>query len=524
MSNAKLPTHGYISSILGDYSPQFLHHPNKLALIWENGSRTYGELRDRVLRLAGALRGMGLETGDRVGTILFNRGETFELYFACAFAGLTLVPISFRLTASEISSIVNDCQPKVIFTEPGPGETLAQAMPSIAFSPKVVRLETSTEGAEFNELATKSVRIATPIHNDIQMILYTSGSTGRPKGAAMRSLAVMWCALQQVSQFRHFDANSVMLINAPMFNTAAMNESSIPTFLVGGTVAIMPSRGWTAQRFVEYINRWRVTHTLTFPSMLREMCQLDNDSPLSIDTMRYWYTGGENCPPALMSEVRQRWPHVNLAISYGSTESGMVTYVEDDDIDQHPGSVGRITPGQSLRLLDGEGKDVAPGEVGEVWTAGPSVLTNYWNAPQLDAEAVRDGWLKIGDLARMDEEGWIYIVGRTKDLIISKGQNIYPAEIENVLRQHPAVMDVAVVGIPDAEFGEAVCACVILRKGASASKETLLEFTLKTLASYKKPRHMVFLESFPIRNTTKVDKAELARMSAALLATKTVEA
>jgi fatty-acyl-CoA synthase len=195
----------------------------------------------------------------------------------------------------------------------------------------------------------------------------------------------------------------------------------------------------------------------------------------------------------------------------------MVTLIEDEDLELHAGSVGRIAPGQSLRLLDSNGRDVPVGEVGEVWTAGPAVMRNYWNAPQLDAETVHDGWLKIGDLARMDENGWIYIVGRTKDLIISKGQNIYPAEIENVVRQHPAVAEVAVVGVPDAEYGEAVCACVVLRKAQSASKEDILSFTLTKLASYKKPRHMLFIDSIPVRNASKVDKAALAKTAAGLL-------
>ena len=524
MLDSNLSALGCVSSILGDFGPQALQRPDKPALVWEHGSRTYGELRDRALRLAAALRAMGLETGDRVATLLLNRGEIFEIYFACAYAGLTFVPVSFRLTHPEIASILNDCQAKVVLTEPELAVTLDAALPLLARRPRVVLLATDRGGDMFETLATATAPLATPIANDVQMILYTSGTTGRPKGVAMRSLAIAWCAMQQVTQFRHLDHDAVMMLNAPMFNTAAMNESSIPTFFVGGTVAIMPSRGWSAKRLADFIERWRVTHVLMFPSMFRELIQADNDARLPLDKVRWWYTGGENCPPALMAEVRRRWPHIKLTISYGSTESGMATLIEGDDIEKHPGSVGRVTPGQSIRLLDAEGRDVPTGEIGEVWTAGPSVMTHYWEAPQLDAETVRNGWLKIGDLARMDEDGWIYIVGRTKDLIISKGQNIYPAEIENALRQHPAVLDVAVVGVPDAEFGEAACACVMLRKGMTAGSEEILAFALERLASYKKPRHMFFLEDFPRRNATKIDKAELARTCALKLADRTVGA
>ncbi|TGP18198.1 MULTISPECIES: AMP-binding protein [unclassified Mesorhizobium] len=518
MVSSNLSALGCVSSILGDYGPQALQQPDKVALVWENGSRTYAQLRERALRLAAALRGMGLQTGDRVATLLFNRGETFELYFACAYAGLTFVPVSFRLTSPEIASILNDCEAAVVFTEPDLMATLESALPSLDRQPRIVMLENVAGGAEFERLATTIAPIGAPIPNDVHMILYTSGTTGRPKGVAMRSQAIVWCAMQQVTQFRGLDHSSVMLLNAPMFNTAAMNESSVPTFFVGGTVAIMPSRGWSAGRLIDFIGRWRVTHVLMFPSMFRDLIAADNDERVPLDTMSWWYTGGENCPPALMAEVRRRWPHISLTISYGSTESGMATLIEGDDIERHPGSVGRVVPGQSIRLLDPDGAEVPVGEVGEVWTAGPSVMRNYWQSPQLDADTVRDGWLKIGDLARMDEGGWIYIVGRTKDLIISKGQNIYPAEIENALRQHPAVLDVAVVGVPDPEFGEAVCACVILRKGELAGKDEILGFALQRLASYKKPRHMFFMETFPVRNATKIDKAELARICATMLA------
>lgn len=507
-----LPLGWTVSSILGDFGAQAFHDPKKTALIWEQRSLTYGELRDRALRLASAIRSIGLKTGDRVATLLFNRGEIFELYFACAYAGLTIVPISFRLTASEISSILNDCQAKIIFTEPELEKTLSTALPTVDYQPRVFPLRTDESGVEYEALVTESPALKIPVANSVQMILYTSGTTGSPKGVAMRSTAIVWCAMQQITQFRGLGQDSVMLLNAPIYNTAAVNESSIPTFFAGGTVAIMPSRGWSAERLGEFIERWQVTHTLIFPSMFRNMIEADEQKRLPLGSVRWWYTGGENCPPALMAEVRRRWPHIHLTISYGSTESGMATLIEGDDIEKFPGSVGRCVPGQTLRLLDSQGHDVPIGEVGEVWTAGPSVMRNYWNAPHLDLETVQNGWLKIGDLARMDTHGHYYIVGRSKDLIISKGQNIYPAEIENVIRQHPSVSDVAVVGIPDPEFGEAVCAAMILRKENARHESEIMEFLLTKLASYKKPRHMFFLSSLPTKNGTKVDKKELSRI------------
>ena len=518
MLNNTVSTLGWtVSSILGDSGPQALHAPEKLALVWDTGTRTYEQLRKRALALASTFRDMGLVTGDRVASLLFNRGEIFELYFACAYAGLVFVPISFRLTASEIISIVEDSDAQIVFVETELSTVLREAVKDASVKPQIVTLDADAGGEEYEAFAAGDAPLSSPIAHDIQMILYTSGTTGKPKGVVMRSLAIMWCAMQQVAQFR-ITRDTVMLLNAPMYNTAAMNESSIPTFLMGGTVAIMPSRGWSAERLAETIAKWSVTHALIFPSMFRNMIESDDQSALPLSSMKWWYTGGENCPPALIAEVRRRWSDIHLAISYGSTESGLPTLIEGDDIELHPGSVGRCVPGQSIRLLDGDRKDVPIGSVGDVWTAGPSVMSNYWNAPQLDAETVQDGWLKIGDLATMDEDGWIRIVGRSKDLIISKGQNIYPAEIENVIRQHPAVIDVAVVGLPDEEFTEVVCAAIVARKDVAASKEDIMSFLLTNLASYKKPRHILFMDSFPIRNATKVDKKELARICSDLLA------
>ncbi|MEZ5924664.1 MAG: AMP-binding protein [Hyphomicrobiaceae bacterium] len=487
--------------------------PDQIALLWEGGQRTYSELRDTALRLAAALQARGLAEGDRVASFLMNRGETFELYFACAFAGLTFVPISFRLTVAEVALILADCTPGIILTDSAHRSLIDEAVERAVPGTPVLSLETNATGRDYATLIASAAPLPVGERRTtaVQLILYTSGTTGRPKGVAMRHGNILWCAFQQVTFMRGLSARSVMLIVGPLYNTAGINESSIPTFLVGGTVAILPSTGWTPERFGQFVERFQATHCLLFPSMMQPILDADAKSPLPLDSLHYVYTGGENCPPAVMAAWRRRFPDKHLCVSYGSTESGFPTVIEDEEIEQFPGSVGRTTPGQSVRILSAEGKQVRPGEIGEVWTAGPAVISSYWNAPEIDAVTIRDGWLKMGDLGRMNEDGHLYIVGRVKDMIISKGQNIYPAEVENALRAHPGLSDVAVVGVPDDEFGEAVCAAVICREGQTLDPDEIIAFSRQTLASYKKPRHVVFLDVFPRGLSGKVKKDEVTK-------------
>lgn len=502
-----------LSTLLGETSLSAAAMPDRLALVWEDGQRSYAELRENALRLAAALRARGLSDGDRVATFLMNRGETFELYFACAYAGLTLVPISFRLTAAEVAHILCDSTPKIILTDTAHRGLIDEAVARAVPGTPVLILETHAPGPDYEALIASASPLPPAAHRTtpVQLILYTSGTTGRPKGVPLTHMNILWAAFQQVGMFRGINADAVMLIVGPMYNTAGINESSIPTLLVGGTVAILPSTGWTPERFGQFAGRFRATHALLFPSMMQPILDADERSPLPLESLRYVYTGGENCPPALMAAWRRRFPDKRLAVAYGSTESGFPTIIEDEEMERYPGSVGRVVFGQSVRIVSAEGQVLGPGEIGEVWTSGPGVISNYWSAPEIDAVTIRDGWLKMGDLGRMNADGHLYIVGRTKDMIISKGQNIYPGEVENALRGHPGLSDVTVVGVPDREFGEAVCAAVIPREGAKLDPDEIIAFTRQTLASYKKPRHVVVLDVFPRGLSGKVKKDEVAK-------------
>ncbi len=497
-----------VAWILGQPGFPAAARDSHVALLWEGHELSYGDLRSRAQQLATGLRELGLSEGDRVASMLYNRGEVFELYFACAYAGLTFVPINFRMAPSELAAILTDCQAKVLFTSKEIEGTCAAAMHSMPASPRTVVLEDEDPGREYGNL------LGTPIeqsrHTAVQLILYTSGTTGSPKGVPFTHSGVLWNAFEESALCR-IDDRTRMLITAPLYNTAGINEFSIPTLFSGGTVAIMPSRGWSADRMSDHIHKWQIDHCLIFPSMMAPMLEADDRAKLPIGRLRHVLTGGENCPPRLLADFQKRWPAVNVIVGYGSTECGLVSAIEGEEIGRRPGSVGRVVPGHRVEIRGADGKPVTMGEIGEVWVASPAAINGYWEAPELSADVIRDGWVRSGDLARVDLEGFLYIEGRTKDLVISKGQNIYPAEVENALMRIDDIIDAAVIGLPDEEYGEAVCAVVVLDRTSRLTEQDILDQLRGEIASYKRPRRVLFRDQLPRNATQKVLKTELRR-------------
>ncbi len=485
--------------------------PDHAALIWGSETRTYAELRTRSLALAGSLRERGAMPGDVVGAHLLNRGETFELYFACAYAGLTFVPVSWRLGQRELGMILSDCKPRLLFSQPAVADAIRG--PASELGIELVMLEDETSGQEYERLASGRALAGPFARAETQLILYTSGTTGRPKGVSMAHMNILWFAFQQAVRYGKMDTEMVMLIISPTFNTAGINEQSIPTFLVGGTVVMFPSRGWSAEGMSEYIDRYAVTHSVCYPSMLEPFLDADSRLQIGFKSIKFFLTGGENVPPATLSRFRKRWSHLNIIVGFGGTENGCPTTIQDDEIDRHASSVGRITMGITMRIQDAAGNPLPQGEVGEIWVAGPSVVSGYWNAPELTASVTSDGWMNTGDLGFLDPDGYLYLRGRSRDLIISKGQNIYPAEIENVLSENDDLLEFTVVGVPDEEFGEVVCAVVVAKPDRALAADDVIDFVRARLASYKKPRHVVFVDKIPRNPGQKVLKKETAELA-----------
>jgi acyl-CoA synthetase (AMP-forming)/AMP-acid ligase II len=485
------------------------------AVRWADRFLTYGELKDRALRLAGAIRASGVQPGDRIATYLLNRGEIFDLYFAGAYAGVTVVPISFRFTAAEVARVLVDCDARWLFSQESLAPQARQAAEAASLSRLTILCE-GDEGSSYEELLAAEPTAGPYYTHDPHLILFSSGTTGQPKGARLGHLAILWYAMQQATIYPHYGPEMTLLVTGPLFNTGGINDLTIATFAVGGTVSILPSHNWSAARMAEHITRWQVTHAIVFPSMMGPMLEADGRGEcLDCDSLRLVVTGGETCPEATVRRFRERWQEVTLAIGYGATELGLATLIVGDDIGARPGSVGRAVAGSTIRIAGPDGTEVPTGQVGEVWMAGPSAFSGYHNAFELTSATLRDDWVVSGDLGHLDEDGFLYLDGRAKDMIISGGQNIYPAEIEHVLSEYDALAECAVVGVPDKRWGEAVCAVVVQRPGHSVSARQVIEYVAERIGSYKKPTHVVFVDHLPRSALGKVSKQEIREELAA---------
>jgi fatty-acyl-CoA synthase len=483
--------------------------PTRVAVRWDSGELTYAELKDRALRIGQAFTDRGLRRGDVVAVLVRNRPEVLEILFACAYAGLTLVPINFRFAPEEVRLVLDDCRPKLLVTE----DRLASTARAASARADDVELLVLTSDADDGALGRVGLLAADQLTGayptvDPLLMLYTSGTSGRPKAVVIEHQKILWHSMFQIAHYRFFDEQMVLLINGPFYNASGIYDLTLATFLVGGQVCVLPSGGWTPEGFARRIDEWQITHLLMYPSMIQRLLEADRNEPLPMESVKFVLIGGEALPAATAVRFMDRWDHFVSGMTYGLTEGGLVTYTENEGMRAKPESVGRAVV--EIRIVGEQGDELPPGEIGEVLVGGGTIFSGYFNAPDLTAEAkLESGWLATGDLGWCDEDGYYYISGRKKDMIISGAQNIFPAEIEHVLSHHPAIREVAVIGVPDDQWGEAVCAVVVAEPGSGLTPQDVTDYARDHLASYKKPKHVVFLDELPRSSLTYVLKTEL---------------
>jgi fatty-acyl-CoA synthase/long-chain acyl-CoA synthetase len=484
---------------------------------------TYDEWDARACRLASFLRDRwGLGAGDRVAWMLHNRAEQFLLAFALQKLGALGVPLGFRLTGPEAAYIVDDSDAKAVVCEAAFAGRLEAALGAMPKVPEdrflVVGSEAERAGALAKALPLDEALAAGRPERFVAerpaggSIIYTSGTTGRPKGAFRdpandRPDAVREFVIGVAMGFRYAPPER-HLVACPLYHSAPPTFAGV-AHLLGGTVFVM--RRFDPEQALALIERERLTSAFVVPTILNRITSLPEEviARYDLSSMQRLLVGAAPFPFPVKERTVRVFPNPCLYEFYGATETAINTILQPEDQLRKPGSCGKLVPGNEIRILDDEGREVPVGEVGTLWVRNPTLISGYYKKREETQECLRDGFFSVGDMARVDEEGFYYIVDRKKDMIISGGVNIYPAEIEAELRQHPAVYDCAVIGVPNAEWGEEVKAVVQLRPGESAGEEEIREFLAARVADYKRPRTIDFVDELPYNPSGKLLKREL---------------
>jgi fatty-acyl-CoA synthase len=463
-----------------------------------------------VVALAAGLHELGVRRGDRVAMLMENSPGFVQVLFAAANLGAIAVPINFRLAAPEVSYVLADSGAVALVVSDRFAELAGAALADGEHGVRQVITESPVEGLSTTTLdgllATRARRGPDPLiaDGDTCVIMYTSGTTGRPKGAMLTHANMLWNAIQVLTYGEGLGSSAVTIAALPMFHIGALGGSVLPILYAGGTVLTV--RAFDPRRMLELIQTYRVSTQVLVPVMWAAVAQVPDFAAFDASSVRYVVCGGAPCPlPVIEFYQRHGWPFQE---GFGMTETAPSALVLDAEfVVSHAGSVGRPVMHVDARIVDAEEHNVPVGEVGELVLRGPNVFAGYWGRPEETAEAFRGGWFHTGDLGRMDAAGFITLVDRKKDMIISGGENVYPIEVEQVLFAHDAVADVAVIGVPDQRWGETVVAVVVRSVDVGADK--LIAYTRDRLAHFKCPTRVEFVDELPRTATGKVLKRDL---------------
>lgn len=474
-------------------------------------SFTYTQMNNRTTRLAAALAAdFGIGHGDRVAVLANNNSNFFEVQFACWKLGAIFVPLNWRLALPELEYIVGDCAPDVIVHDNDFAEVSAKLAAGCGITHRISWEDASGDVAAYEEVvasADPSVEVYPSTHDTVITIMYTSGTTGRPKGAEITQGMTLWNAINCVEFFR-LHSDMVNLAFLPLFHTGGLNVFANPAFHFGGLNLIM--RTFEPAEALRLLSdpELGVSHFIGVPANYLFMSQVPAFADTTFPTIEAACVGGSPTPLPLI----QSWEGVGLPLqqAYGMTEtSPLVLALKPEDCSTKIGSAGLPAMHTEVRIVDDNDNDVEQGQNGELWVRGPNVTPGYWNRPDATESSFSDGWLKTGDAARQDDDGFYYIVDRWKDMYISGGENVYPAEVESVLFQLPEVGEVAVIGVADERWVEVGRAIVVRKEGAEIDEATIINHARANLARFKVPQSVIFIDEIPHNATGKVLKREL---------------
>jgi fatty-acyl-CoA synthase len=484
--------------------------PEKVALIDAASGResTYALLNQRASRCAEYLRDeMGVKAGEPVAILAHNSSDYIEVLYACAKIEAILVPLSWRLAPPELDFILADCRPTVLIYDAPFRETVAE----LGQRPEggTISLGAGDYGATPYEqalAASSGETVVMPARDprETWSILYTSGTTGRPKGV-LQTFDMALHNMLNIGLPIDLNSSDTTLNVLPFFHTGGLNLYLNPTLIVGGTAIIQ--RTFEPEETLRLLAE-RASVFFGVPAVYLFLSQHPDFTSTDLSGVRSWTAGGAPMPVTLLQAYAKQG--IRIRQGFGMTETGPTVFlIDEENALSKAGSVGKPQLYVDVRIVDGQGRDVANGEAGELLVRGPAVTKGYWELPDVTAETIRDGWLHTGDVARRDEDGYYYIVDRLKDMYISGGENVYPAEVEAVLHSHPAVVEAAVVGVPHERWGEVGKAVVVPKPGERPTEAELLEFCNRKLARYKVPNSVAFVEALPRNAAGKVSKTYL---------------
>jgi fatty-acyl-CoA synthase len=473
--------------------------PDHPALVFGGQVLTHAELHDRAARLASVLSAGGVSPGDRVGLLLHNRIEFVEALLACHRMAAIAVPINFRLAPEEIDYILVDSGAVALITD-----TTREAD---------VRM-TLEIGPDYQAaVAAASPRRETPglLDDDVALMCYTSGTTGRPKGALLTHANLVASTLSWIHEMRA-GQDDVWLSGQPLFHIGGIN-GLLPFLVLGATVIITPSTTFDPEAMLGLIEARGVTMCIFVPTQWAAICASDSVTKVDPEQLRVAMWGASPAPRHTLEAMGYAFPRAAIVSAYGQTEmSGATTLLKGPDSTRKMGSVGRPMLGVELRVVDDDLREVPAGEVGEVVYRGPNVMAGYHERPEATRDAFAGDWFHSGDLARFDDEGYLWLIDRKKDMIISGGENVYPAEVERVLLDHPAVAEAAVIGVPHPRWVETPVAFVVTNGQAGPGEGELIAHCRQHLAGYKKPSAILLVQELPRNAAGKVLKRELREM------------
>jgi len=497
--------------------------PNKQAIVSEKGiSMTFQTLNERVNRLAHALLDFGLKKGDRIGVLVHNCHQFIELYFAAAKTGSVFCPYNNHFMQQELKDILDYSIPRFLVVDPDFLDTVSILQPELNSVEKYICLEKpNLSFAEDYESLLVRGRSKEPdvnvLEDDVLSIFFTGGTTGRPKGAMRTHRHLMSDAVASVIELK-VEYDERVLITFPMYHVAC-EDNIVRHSLMPNAIYIRREGGFNPEQVLDYISREKISRCQFVPSMIHSLLQVPNIHEYNLKSLRLILYAASPMPVELLRKALAIFP-CGFAQMYGQTESGPIITVlkpEDHVLDDSEKSLARLAScgkpavNCEIRIVDENDDDVPIGEVGEIIVRSEAVMIGYWQMSEETARKLKNGWLHTGDLGRLDEDGYLYVMERKDDLIISGGVNVYPREIEEVLYRHPAVSEASVIGLPDEHWGEVVKAIIVPKQGVHITETEIIDFCGKNLAGFKKPKTVDFWKELPRSPQGKILKKEIRK-------------